>query len=128
MEDNPADAGLVREALEEHGVDGELIVITDGETAIRFIQDLDSELVSCPDLFIVDLNLPKKPGRDVLLRKGLSAKCGPTPVVILTSSESRQDRDDARRLGVSQYIPKPTRLEEFIRLGAVFKAMIERAG
>jgi two-component system, chemotaxis family, response regulator Rcp1 len=66
VEDNPADAGLVRRALEKHGVDGELIVISDGETAIAFIQALDAEAAPCPDLAIVDLNLPKKPGREVL--------------------------------------------------------------
>jgi CheY-like chemotaxis protein len=60
-EDNSADAGLVRRALEEHGVEGEIVVIADGETAIAFIQAIDIEAAPCPDLAIVDLNLPKKP-------------------------------------------------------------------
>jgi DNA-binding response OmpR family regulator len=60
VEDNPADAGLIRKALEEHGVEGEL-VIADGESAVKFIQVLDAQAVGCPDLAIVDLNLPKKP-------------------------------------------------------------------
>jgi DNA-binding response OmpR family regulator len=106
-------------------VEGELIVATNGEMAIQFIHDLDSQPMSCPDLFIVDLSLPKRPGQDVLAYKGLSVKCRQAPVVVLTSSDSRQDREDARRLGVSQYIPKPLRLDEFIGLGAIFKAMIE---
>jgi DNA-binding response OmpR family regulator len=66
VEDNPADAGIVREALEEHGVEGELTVLIDGEMAIQFVQDIDSQLLTSPDLIIVDLNLPRKPGREVL--------------------------------------------------------------
>lgn len=61
MEDNPADAGLVRKALGEHGVEGELVVIADGESAVKFIQVLDAQAVARPDLAIVHLNLPKKP-------------------------------------------------------------------
>jgi CheY-like chemotaxis protein len=124
VEDNPADVGLVREALEEHGVEGELLVLKDGEEAIRMIQEIESERMNCPDLFIIDLNLPKKPGREVLeqVRQGLI--CRRTPVVALSSSDSQQDQDDASRLGVSRYMRKPSRLEEFISLGAIFKEMI----
>jgi len=67
VEDNPADAGLIRKALEEHGVAGELTVADDGEEAIHFIRSLDREpSVECPDLVIIDLNLPRKSGREVL--------------------------------------------------------------
>ena len=123
-EDNPADVGLVREALEEYGVEGELIVATDGEKAIQFIHDIDAQQVTCPDLFVVDLNLPKKPGREVLESIRLSVHCLQTPVVILTSSDAQRDRDDAMRLGASKYLRKPSHLEEFIQLGAIFKAML----
>jgi chemotaxis family two-component system response regulator Rcp1 len=124
VEDNPADAGLVREALKEHGVEGELIVVTDGEQAIEFIQEMESNPMTRPDLFIVDLNLPKRPGREVLerLRQGVTSR--QAPVVILTSSDESRDRDEARRLGISQYILKPSRLAEFLALGAIFKEMI----
>ena len=124
MEDNPADAGLVREALEDYGVEGELLVLLDGEKAIQFIQNIDSQRLTCPDLFIVDLNLPKKPGREVLKCIRLSARCHQSPVVILSSSEAQQDIADAERLGVSRYIRKPLLLEEFIGLGATFKALL----
>jgi chemotaxis family two-component system response regulator Rcp1 len=123
VEDNPADAGLVREALKEHGVEGELIVVTDGEQAIEFIQEMESKPLTRPDLFIVDLNLPKRPGREVLERLRQSTSRQP-PVVILTSSDESRDRDEAMRLGISQYILKPSRLVEFLALGAIFKEMI----
>lgn len=127
VEDNATDAGLVREALEEHGVEGELTILLDGEQAIHFIQSIDLQAVSCPDLIIVDLNLPKRPGSDVLACVRRSVKCRQSPVVILTSSDARQDRDEAMRLGASRYIRKPLRLAEFIGLGEIFKAMIADA-
>lgn len=120
VEDNPADAGLVREALEEHEVDGEL--------AIRFIQAIDAQSLACPDLVIIDLNLPKRPGRDVLECVRQSVRRRQVPVVILGSSDAQQDRADTLRLGASRYIRKPSRLEEFMSLGAIFKAMIDGSG
>ena len=124
-EDNPADAALVRKALEEHGVEGELLVIDDGEMAIEFIQALDADLsAACPGLAIIDLNLPKKPGREVLERMRLSQRCRHIPVMILSSSDAERDRADAARLGATRYIRKPSRLEEFLSLGAIFKAAL----
>jgi CheY-like chemotaxis protein len=121
VEDNPADAGLVRKALEEHGVEGELTILADGEKAIQFIEALETQPVDCPDLVIIDLGLPKKPGREVLERMRLSVRCGRVPVVVLSSSDAQQDRADADRFGASRYLRKPSRLEEFLSLGAIFK-------
>jgi DNA-binding response OmpR family regulator len=126
VEDNPADSMLVRKALEEHGFSGRLTVANDGETAIRLIQSLDEEaLANCPDLVIVDLSLPRKSGREVLETMRRCKKCSHIPVVILSSSDAVQDRADAVRLGASRYIRKPSRLEEFLGLGAVFLEIIE---
>jgi CheY-like chemotaxis protein len=126
VEDNPADATLVRKALEEHDVEGELLIIADGERAIDFIHALDTRpSEECPGLAIIDLNLPKKPGREVLEQMRLSERCRHIPVVILSSSDAARDRADAARFGASQYIRKPSRLEEFLGLGAVFKAALE---
>lgn len=122
IEDNPADAGLVRTALEEHGVEGELTIIADGESALDFIRDLDLHPdVACPGLVILDLNLPRRPGREVLEAMRNSERCRLIPVLVLSSSDAARDQDDAARLGASGYIRKPTRLEEFLRLGAVFR-------
>jgi chemotaxis family two-component system response regulator Rcp1 len=127
-EDNPADAGLVRRALEEHGVEGELIVIADGEKAIEFIKAIDAEAAPCPDLAIVDLNLPKKPGREVLERMRLSERCRHIPVVILSSSDDERDKADAARFGASRYIRKPSKLDDFLSLGLIFKAALSEPG
>jgi DNA-binding response OmpR family regulator len=120
VEDSRADAGLVREALEEHRVEADLVLLTDGETAVDFIQALES----CPELVIVDLNLPKRSGLEVLKALRESVACREAPVVVLSSSDDAQDKNDAASLGASRYIRKPSRLEEFVSLGAIFKSMI----
>lgn len=121
VEDNPADVGLIREALEEHQVRCDLIVINNGERAIQFIEALAGDASACPHLVILDLNLPKKSGRDVLKSVRASVLCGYVPIIVLTSSDNQKDRSEAARLGASRYIRKPSRLAEFLSLGAVFK-------
>jgi CheY-like chemotaxis protein len=124
VEDNPADAGLIRLALEEYETAGEVLLATDGALAIEFIEELDAQPAGCPDLIIVDLNLPKRSGREVLEAVRRSASCSQVPVVILSSSDASQDRADAARLGASRYIRKPSRLADFLGLGSIFKAML----
>jgi DNA-binding response OmpR family regulator len=124
IEDNEGDVGLVREALQEHGVEGELTVIGDGSTAVGFIADLDHKPEDCPDLVILDLNLPRLPGREVLKAMRQSQKCRDVKVVILSSSDAAQDKAQATALGASRYIKKPLRLDEFLRLGAIFRSML----
>jgi CheY-like chemotaxis protein len=126
IEDNPADANLVHVALLEHGVKCELVHVKDGEEAVDFIDRLDRGEAPCPDLVILDLNLPRKPGSTVLKRVRESEVCGHIPVVVLTSSNDQKDRDEAKRLGASLYIRKPSRLSELMSLGAVFKDLIEK--
>jgi DNA-binding response OmpR family regulator len=123
VEDNPADAGLVRRALELHGVEGELILVADGESAIEYFDALDTDpSIQCPNLAIIDLNLPKKPGREVLRFLRQRERSRNVPVVILSSSDAEIDRADAARFGANRYIRKPMRLDEFLDLGAIFKA------
>ena len=103
---------------------GAITVFMDGAKAIEFFKNFDAQSVECPDLAIVDLNLPKRSGRDVLETMRLSPRCNAVPVVILSSSDAQQDKADAARLGASRYLRKPTRLEEFMSIGAIFKEII----
>jgi DNA-binding response OmpR family regulator len=119
---------LVREALEEHGVEGELLLIGDGDRAIRYIQALQTQPVDCPDLVIIDLNLPKRTGHEVLQSMRQDPKCRHAPAIILSSSDASEDRAESMRLGANQYICKPLRLKEFLSLGAVFRQILEAAG
>lgn len=125
VEDNKADVGLIREALGEHDVDCELIVINNGEAAIRFIDEVDDGVHPCPHLVILDLNLPRKPGTEVLARMRRSPSWGHVALVVLTSSDSRQDRDQVAALGPAEYIAKPSNLHDFLQLGALFKRMAD---
>ena len=115
---------MVRRALEAHGVEGELMVIADGEKAIEFIQTLADQAAPCPDLAIVDLNLPKKTGREVLEHMRMIERFRHIPVVILSSSDAERDKAEAARFGASRYIQKPSKLDDFLALGAIFKAAL----
>ncbi len=124
IEDNPADAGLVREALEHHEVAGELLHICDGECAIRYVDELVPDAGGGPDLTIVDLNLPRRPGYEVLDRMRRHDHFRHGVVVILSSSNTEPDRAEAYGFRVSRYIRKPLRLDEFLDLGAIFKSLL----
>lgn len=124
IEDSAADARLVREALEEHVISCKLTVITNGEAAIEYIQAVDAGDIDCPTLIILDLNLPKKPGKDVLKHIRASPKCKNVTIAVLSSSDSQKDREDTAKLGASLYIRKPSRLNDFLALGSVFKHIL----
>jgi DNA-binding response OmpR family regulator len=126
IEDNPGDVVLVREALSEHSVECALTVISDGENAIRFIEEIDAGPEgACPDLVILDLNLPRRSGNEVLQCIRASVKCVQIPVLVLSSSGAEKDRRDALKLGATRYVQKPSLLSEFLKLGELFKTMLE---
>jgi chemotaxis family two-component system response regulator Rcp1 len=124
IEDNRADVGLVLEALEQHSVRCDVTVIGNGEIAFQYIDEIDAVQHACPDLFIIDLNLPKRPGREVLKRIRSSATCKNAPVVVLTSSDHQKDKDDIAPFTPLHYIRKPSELDAFISLGALFKQIV----
>jgi DNA-binding response OmpR family regulator len=126
IEDNPADVELIEEALTDHNVVCDLTIIGDGEKAIQLMDALDAQAVRCPDLVLLDLKLPKREGSEVLVRMRASTRCSHIPVIILTSSDEASDRAATEKLGVTKYIQKPNRLEEFVKLGAVFKDVLEK--
>ncbi len=128
VEDNAADIGLVREALEEYQVRCELVVAINGEKAIKLIDEIEAGQQPCPDLIIVDLNLPRKSGKDVLQRARAGRVCNQVPLVVLTSSNNQRDRDDVAPLNPSGYLRKPSKLDEFIKLGAIFKQLLYPSG
>ena len=111
-EDNPADVGLVRQALRDHAVHCDLRVISDGEAVVTFIDglDLDGKL-PCPDLLLLDLHLPKRDGPEILRHLRASERCGQTPVVVLTSSEAASDRQSAEKNAAIHYFRKSASLD-----------------
>jgi CheY-like chemotaxis protein len=126
-EDNPADVGLVREALREHGIQCQLQVLSDGEVAMAFIDCLDADAsLPCPDVFLLDLHLPKQDGTEVLRHLRASPRCGQTPVVIFTAAEPLPGQEQPSMDPAVRYFQKPNSLGEFLYLGRIVKDMIGR--
>ncbi len=125
VEDNKADVFLIREALNEAKIDAELIVMPDGEKAIRYFDETDaSDAEPCPALVILDINLPRKPGDEVLRRMRQTRKCSDTRVIVVTSSNSPQDREQMANLGANEYFCKCSDFHEFMKLGGVIKNLL----
>src|SRR5437899_5382911 len=104
VEDTEPDVFLVREALRQAGLNFELKVFDDGEKAVDFIDALDRDNGQvCPHLVLLDLNLPKRTGEQVLERMRKSPRCGDLPVIIVTSSDSPKDKAQTARLGATEY-------------------------
>jgi CheY-like chemotaxis protein len=122
-EDNPADVYLIREALKEHGVECAMQVASDGREVLSLIVGDTGDVTDDFELIILDLNLPRHDGIEILekLRESTLAR---VPVVVLTSSDSPQDRLVATHLGARRYLRKPSNLEQFLNLGAVFKELL----
>jgi DNA-binding response OmpR family regulator len=125
-EDNSGDIFLVRRALVKQHINCDLIIIDDGEAAMRYLDGVDTsqELNDCPDLILLDLNLPKRSGSQILERLKHSPSCRHVPVIVLTSSDSPRDRTEALRLGAAHYFCKPTDLAEFMALGRIVEDVI----
>ena len=124
-EDNPADVYLIREALREHSVDCTMRVASDGRDVLQIISLGQSDAESRHlDLIILDLNLPRHDGIEILQHLRATPGFAHIPVVVLTSSDSPRDRMVANQLGATRYLPKPSSLEQFLSLGAVFKDLL----
>ncbi len=121
-EDNLADILLVRKALEEYQVPHDLHVVRDGEEALTFIRNMGEPAgVPCPDILLLDVNLPKVEGEEILTEFRKHPQCGDTPVIVITSSDAYRDRDRMAQLGIAYYFKKPSDLDEFLKLGAVVR-------
>jgi two-component system, chemotaxis family, response regulator Rcp1 len=115
VEDSPGDVRLTREALVEGKVRNNLHVVEDGIEALRFLRREDEYADAVrPDLILLDLNLPKMDGRQVLEKIKADAELRTIPVVILTSSEAEEDICRAYDLHANCYVTKPVDLEQFI--------------
>ena len=127
-EDHPADVYLIREALREHAVDCTLRVASDGKEVLSILGAADQDSAAQPPaLIILDLNLPRHDGIEILQRLQKSAQLPHVPVVVLTSSDSPQDRSAAVQFGATRFLRKPSSLEQFLSLGAIFKELLEES-
>jgi CheY-like chemotaxis protein len=117
VEDNPSDVRLTQEAMKEGGVATDLHVVGDGDEALRFLlQEGEHENSPRPDLILLDLNLPKKSGREVLEVIKSARALRSIPVVVLSTSGANEDVCSTYDLHANCYITKPSDLDEFIRV------------
>ena len=117
VEDNPGDADLAREALDSSKLNNALHVVDDGEKAMSFLRQEGPYVdVPRPDLILLDLNLPKKDGRQVLAEIKADHELKRIPVVILTTSQAEEDVIKTYNLHANCYITKPIDLNQFLHV------------
>jgi chemotaxis family two-component system response regulator Rcp1 len=117
VEDNPADVRLTQEALKEGKVFNNLHWAKDGVEALEFLRRQGKHAgAPRPDIILLDLNLPKKDGREVLFEIKNDDELKRIPVVILTTSKAEEDVLKTYNLHANCYVTKPVDLEQFIRV------------
>jgi chemotaxis family two-component system response regulator Rcp1 len=115
VEDNPGDVRLTIEALRDGKVRNHLNVVTDGVEALLYLRRQGRYAAAArPDLILLDLNLPRKDGREVLAEIKADPHLRSIPVVILTTSQADQDILKSYELNANCYITKPVDLDQFI--------------
>lgn len=112
IEDEPADASLVHAALAEAGVHCRVHHVCDGEQALGWLRQQPQRL---PDLVLLDLNMPRCTGRELLVELKADARWRRVPVVVLSTSEAESDIAAAYALGAAGYLSKPVDLTEFVQ-------------
>ncbi|HSA89509.1 MAG TPA: response regulator [Burkholderiales bacterium] len=115
VEDNPGDVRLTREALKEGKVYSNLHTVKDGVEAMQFLRRQGKySSVPRPDIILLDLNLPKKDGREVLQEIKTDDSLKRIPVVVLTTSKAEEDVLRTYNLHANCYVTKPVDLEKFM--------------
>jgi DNA-binding response OmpR family regulator len=101
--------------------------VDDGEKTIEFFAQADADAAApCPDLILLDINLPRYKGGEILRRLRGSSRCAGALVLIVTSSDSLRDREEMDALGANAYFRKPSEFSEFMKLGLVVRELLAR--
>lgn len=123
MDDNPADTDLISDVLSKSRQQFRVSAVRDGVEAISFLRRGGKYAeVPCPDLIVLDLNLPRKDGREVLAEVKSDAKLARIPVVVFTTSHASCDVERSYELGANCYLRKPGNLPDFL---AVVQSMAD---
>ena len=117
VEDNPGDTRLIEEAFADAPIDATLHTVPDGDEMLEFLRQRgDYESAPFPDLVLLDLNLPRTHGTELLEEIRSDSRLQHLPVVILTSSSDRDDVVDCYQNNANAYLTKPTGHDEFVSL------------
>jgi two-component system, chemotaxis family, response regulator Rcp1 len=122
VEDNPGDVELLRMAFNRAQLECDLTIIADGREALIYVRDPDAAV---PDLAVLDLNVPKNDGLEILEAMRGADRYTPVPVIVLTSSSSPGDAARVQALGVTCHLIKPLELEQFMDIGRIVKQVLE---
>jgi len=115
VEDNPGDIELTRQALKQGKLLNDLHIVEDGEAALDFLYQRKSFTDAVrPDLILLDLNLPKISGRDVLKQVKQNKQLASIPIIVLSSSEDADDIKETYSLNANSFVTKPVKVEDFI--------------
>jgi CheY-like chemotaxis protein len=117
VEDDPGDVLMTREAFEEHKVGNRLNVVSDGVDALAYLRKEEPYQGAVrPDLILLDLNLPKRDGREVLAEIKNDSSLRQIPVVVLTTSQADEDVLRSYQLHANAYVTKPVDFDRFVRV------------
>jgi|HubBroStandDraft_5_1064220.scaffolds.fasta_scaffold726783_2 chemotaxis family two-component system response regulator Rcp1 len=123
-EDNLGDVVLVEKALQKHHILHHLHVVRDGAEALDFVARIGQPGEPCPDVLLLDLNLPKGDGAKILGEFRKHPECSQAPVIVVTSSDAPRDRARMAALGIARYFRKPIDYDAFLQLGAVVREVV----
>jgi len=112
VDDNPADAALVREALGQSAHSSQLTHLQDAESAVAYLRS-GTNSTTHPDLIMMDLNLPRKDGRALLAELKSDEALRRIPIVVFSTSQSERDISRSYELGANCYVTKPVELQGF---------------
>lgn len=128
VEDNASDVELFRLALQEAAVDCDFVLFEDGGEIVDYLLKSEPALPErVPDLIVLDLNLPKRDGLEVLQVLRETAAFAEVPIVVLSSSSSARERAKLSAFQIRAFIVKSSVLEEYMKVGTIVRGLLEEA-
>jgi chemotaxis family two-component system response regulator Rcp1 len=116
---------LIQRAIEGTNLPIDFHVLRDGQQAVQFFDQADADPGKpCPDIVILDINLPKKQGGDVLKHMRSRSRCAQAYVIVVSTSASKRDQELMKELGADGYFRKPAEFDEFMKLGDLVKGVL----
>jgi CheY-like chemotaxis protein len=129
VEDNPTDIFVITEVIEACSLGVRLEIARNGQEALTYLEELAGvPELPCPALVLLDLNLPKVNGLEVLRQLRNNPRCSRTPVIVVSSSTAEADRNAVQHLGVEAYFQKPRTLAAYAELGKLVKSHLPPEG
>jgi DNA-binding response OmpR family regulator len=123
-EDNTGDVFLVKEAIAAAGLDVDLYALSDGEEVLQFLAQTEEDGIRCPELLLLDLNLPRANGFEILAYIRGAGRCKGMRIIVMTSSFARSDRERSASFDIDLYFHKPASFDEFLTIGEAIRKLI----